>query len=114
MNNDQTATQAPTETVRKKQSRILFKYTGKPFTVVSKTNPISDTPDCQVLHAAPAAWLTVLKNADKALSRDECVAALAVVAETGTTGTSQPPIRILYYWKKFLTDRGYLATERKA
>ena len=87
---------------RKKTSRTLFEYTGKEFAAQSKENP-------QGLHKAAVAWLNVLKNAAKPLDRDECLT-LLTGAETGTT---QQPIRIIYYWKKTLIDGGWIRLTRK-
>jgi hypothetical protein len=89
-------------TRRKKTSRILFEFTGKEFSIQSKENP-------QGLHKAAAAWLQVLKDAGKALDRDECLAKLVAL----DTGTSQQPIRIIYYWKKTLVDGGWIRLTKK-
>ena len=99
---DQTAASSNTTTRRKKTSRTLFEYTGKAFSVLSKENP-------QGLHKAAVAWLTVLQSAGKALDRDECLTKLAGLE----TGTTQQPIRIIYYWKKTLVDGGWIRLTKK-
>jgi hypothetical protein len=101
--NEQTASTPSTAAARrKKTSRILFEFTGKEFSIQSKENP-------QGLHKAAAAWLQVLKDAGKALDRDECLTKLAKL----DTGTSQQPIRIIYYWKKTLVDGGWIRLTKK-
>jgi hypothetical protein len=91
------------KTRRKKTSRILFAYSGKEFVEQSKENESG-------LHKAACAWLNVLRTAGRPMDRDECLTALAEVSDTGT---SQKPIRIIYYWKKTLIDGGYITLSRK-
>lgn len=87
---------------RKKVSLAMFEYTSKEYFVKSKENPNG-------LHKAAAAWLDVLKEAGRPMTRDECLAALA----GRDTGTTQPAIRIVYYWKRSLLDGGYIKIFKK-
>jgi hypothetical protein len=89
-------------TRRKKTSRVLFGYTGKEYVVKSKEHP-------EGLHPGAAAWIEVVKEAGKPLDRDACLAGLTLKE----TSTKQPAIRIIYYWKKFLVEGGWLVTSKK-
>lgn len=91
------------ETKSKKSSKILFTYTGKEYSVKSKECPAG-------LNKSAAVWLDVLKAGGKAMGRDECVDALALIPDRGT---SQEPIRVMYYWKKFLAAGGWIVVTKK-
>ena len=80
---------------KKKTSRTLWNWAGK---------EADDT-----IHKAAQILVNVLKAAGKPLTRDEVLAELA----KQDLGTTQKPIRVLYHWKKFLKDNGFISTSQQ-
>lgn len=105
MNENTAPTATVTETPKKKRSSYSFEYTGKDFAVKNKENPAG-------LHKAAIAWLNVLKAAGKSLTQAECLSELGKLTKADT-GTTQEPIRIIYYWKKALVEGGWIRPLKK-
>jgi hypothetical protein len=77
-----------------KKSRTLWNFAGK--------EPES------TLHQDVVLLINILKEAGKPVTRDDLITAL----KAQNLKTKQQPIRILYHWKRYLKEKGYVTFPR--
>lgn len=101
---------------RAKTSNILFSRTDKPLTITDAAG--NQVPavgsNGQPLHPAALAWLKSLDQAGRPLSMAECVDALAKRHAAGEFKTKQALTRVVYYWKAYLLQSGFLVQQKVA